>query len=43
MTVTIEALLRDRKTLIRLIMIAFWSSLVFIAIGFFFIIRELFV
>jgi len=40
--VTIEALLRDKETLMKLFIIALWSSLVFIAIGFFFIIRELF-
>ncbi len=42
-TVTLERLLRDRETLMKLFIIAFWSSLVIMAIGFFFIIRELFV
>jgi len=40
--VTIEDLLRDRETLMKLFIVALWSSLVFIAIGFFFIVRELF-
>lgn len=35
-------LLRNRETMMRLYMLAFWSSIVIMAIGFFYIIRELF-
>jgi hypothetical protein len=41
--VSLEDFLRNRKNMMRLFLVAFWTSLVFIAIGFYFIIRELFV
>jgi hypothetical protein len=40
--VSLEGILRNRETMMRLFLVAFWSSLVFIAIGFYFIVRELF-
>jgi hypothetical protein len=39
--VTLEDALRDRKTLVRLFQLAFWSSIVLMAIGFYIIIRDL--
>ncbi len=38
----LERILRDRELMMKLFLVAFWSSLVFIAIGFYFIVRELF-
>ena len=38
----IEDILRNRETMMKLFMVGFWISLVFIAIGGYFILRELF-
>jgi hypothetical protein len=35
-------LLRNREVMMKMFLVAFWSSLVFIAIGAYFIVRELF-
>ncbi|MDH3364591.1 MAG: hypothetical protein OEM29_01080 [Thermoplasmata archaeon] len=37
----LEELLRDRSKLLWIVWIAFWSSIVLIAIGFYYIIQDL--
>jgi len=39
--VKLEELLRDRSKLLWIVWIAFWSSIVLIAIGFYYIIQDL--
>jgi hypothetical protein len=39
--VPLEKLLRDKALMMKLFLVAFWSSLVIMAIGFYFIVRDL--